>query len=66
MHAVKYVSNSGVCYGYSVMESAESVNIPFTIMRRRLMEGKYVLSIYFLVYICIDFSMHTVVPCSKM
>ncbi|MGH0164535.1 UNVERIFIED_CONTAM: hypothetical protein FKN15_047530 [Acipenser sinensis] len=29
----------GVCYGYSVMESAESVNIPFTIMRRRLMEG---------------------------
>ncbi|XP_041926738.1 uncharacterized protein LOC121690319 [Alosa sapidissima] len=29
----------GVCYGFSVMESSESVNIPFTILRTRFQTG---------------------------
>lgn len=31
----------GICYGYSVMESAESPNIPFTILKTRWTRGTH-------------------------
>ena len=38
----------GICYGFQVMESQESPNIPFTIFMTRFPEG--ILSSYIIVY----------------